>query len=95
MLRPVLRATSNMRSFFSLLLDTTPNIKCLQHRNTTSATLKNNVATSATSKHKHLQHLQTTSTTLRYTIATLKHPDQLLQHPRETITTPAQTICNT
>jgi hypothetical protein len=60
-----------------------------------SATLKNNVATSATSEHKHLQHLQTTSTTLRSTFATLKHPDQLFQHPRETITTAAQTICNT
>jgi hypothetical protein len=43
MLQPVLRATSNIRSLFSLLLDTTPNIKCLQHRNATSATLKNDV----------------------------------------------------
>jgi hypothetical protein len=52
MLRPVLRATSNIRSLFSLLLNTTPNITCPQHRNAT--TLKNNVCNTQ-------QHMSATS----------------------------------
>jgi hypothetical protein len=42
MLRPMLHVTSDIRSLFSLPLDTTPNIKFLQHQNATSATLKIN-----------------------------------------------------
>jgi hypothetical protein len=40
MLRPVMRATSNI---MSSTLDTNSNITCLQHQNSTSATLKFNV----------------------------------------------------
>jgi hypothetical protein len=55
MLWPVLRATSNIRSSPPLLLNTNPNIACLQHRNSTYATLRFNVY--------NIQHMGPSSST--------------------------------
>jgi hypothetical protein len=92
MLRPVLRATSNIRSLFSLLLNTTPNTTCLQHRNATSATLKNNVCNTQTTHvcHIEIQHLQHR----KLMIATSKNLDLILKHSYGTLATCQEHKCN-
>jgi hypothetical protein len=91
MLRPVLLATSNIRSLFSLLLDTTANIKCLQHRNTTSAALKNYVCNT---NNTCLQHRDSTSAASKINGCNIQHQgpfpprhNTCLRHQNSTSTT--------
>jgi hypothetical protein len=79
MLRPVLRATSNIRSLFPLLLNTTPNTTCLQHRNATSATLKKMFATP---NNTCLQHRDSASATSKINVCNIKNMRKEFQHPQ-------------
>jgi hypothetical protein len=94
MLRPVLRVTSNIRSLFSLPLDTTPNIKCLLHRNATSATLKINGYNiehhgpfSTQHPTSHICNIRTQPQHRKLMFATSKYLDLILKHSHRTLAT--------
>jgi hypothetical protein len=102
MLRPVLRATSNIRSLFSLPLDSTPNIKCLQHRNATSVTLKINGHNiqhhgSSSTQHptSHISNIKTQHPQRRKLMfVTSKYLDLILKHSHRTLATCRERECN-
>jgi hypothetical protein len=95
----ILFATSNIRALLPSPLDTTPNIACLQHQNSTSGTSKINIC-------KHQKYLDLILKHSHETLATyqergcnmndkrLQHEDDQLQHAKNIVATTIYNDCN-